>query len=177
MVFDWIDIDACDEWLDELFQRTAAVDAIAVRLKDHSILTSQPVPLFSTVRPVAFISAILQTAARLGKVEMDEMAIQATFDSPVIGSFLSLNICDLSIQAGAVKNFSVVVSDSPNNDVVKLEKVYLSVVPKSALGKGIVLPIFESLKRDSLVCEVEVPCGQDKESIILASVALIINHA
>jgi dynein heavy chain 2 len=173
---DWIDIDPCDEWIDELFQRTAAIDAIAVRLKDHSILTSQPVPLFSTIRPAAFISAILQTAARLGKIEIDEMAIKATFDVPASGAYISLNICDLSIQAGTVKNFSVIVSESPNNDIEKLEKVYLSVVPKSSLGRGIVLPIFESLNRDSLVCEVEVPCGEDTESIVLASVALVINH-
>jgi hypothetical protein len=41
---DWLDIDGVDEWLEQLFARTAALDALAVRVRDHTVLTSQPAP-------------------------------------------------------------------------------------------------------------------------------------
>jgi hypothetical protein len=54
---DWLDID---EWVEQLFIRTAAPDALAMRVRDHAVLTSQPISLFATMR--AFVSALLHGA-------------------------------------------------------------------------------------------------------------------
>ncbi|OHT00931.1 Cytoplasmic dynein 2 heavy chain 1 [Tritrichomonas foetus] len=174
---DWIDCDDVDQWIEELFQRTAALDAIAVRIRDHSVLTSQPLPLYSTMRPGAFISAMMQTAVRMNRTEMNAIKIVATFDRPANDALMSLNICDLVLQAGAVKGGTVTTSDTANNDVFKLDKVYLSICPLSGSSdKALELPIFESLTREKLVAKAEVPSDSARNQVILASAALVLSH-
>jgi hypothetical protein len=41
-----------------------------MRVRDHSVLTSQPIPLFATMRPRAFVSTLLQTGVRMKKAEL-----------------------------------------------------------------------------------------------------------
>lgn len=178
---DWIDIDDnVEQWLEECFQRTAALDQIAVRIRDHSVLTSQPLPLYATMRPAAFVSAVMQTAVRMNKTEMNQIKLVATFDRPASNALMTLNICDLVIQAGTVKGGVVTVSETPNDDIVKLDKVYLSVCPITARvssEESIELPIFESLTREKLVAKAEVPVDSKSSSnVVLASVALVLSH-
>jgi hypothetical protein len=54
---DSLAVDAFDEWIEQLFLQTAALDALVIRIRDHAILTSQPIPLFATMRPRAFVQA------------------------------------------------------------------------------------------------------------------------
>lgn len=174
---DWIDNESVEEFIDELFMKTAALDSLTSRLQDHNILTSQPIPLSSTVRPSAFISALLQSAARNNGSEIDQMKVAATFHSPVSDSYLTINVCDISAQAAIVSNGIFDISTTPNNDLSRLEKVYLNICSlKSKVGSNsIKIPLFEGLTREKLICEVEVPCNDNTEEIILASCALVLS--
>jgi hypothetical protein len=173
---DWLDIDAFEEWLEQLFSRTAALDALATRVRDHSVLTSQPIPLFATMRPRAFVSALLQTAVRMKKVELNGLKVVATFDRPPPAAFMALNVCDLALQTAVVKGPAVAPSDTPNDDVFRLEKLFLSVCPTEAsVGEGaITLPVFENLERERFVAEVEVPASNPAQ-VLLSSAAFVFN--
>jgi hypothetical protein len=172
---EWLDIDAFDEWLEQLFARTAALDALALRVRDHAVLTSQPIPLFATMRPRAFVSALLQTAVRMKKVELNSLKIVATFDRPPSGAVMTLNVCDLALQVAVVKGAAVAPSDTPNDDLSKLDKVLLSICPIETASEGpITLPIFENFTRDRFVAEVEVPAVSATQ-VLLSSAAFVFN--
>jgi hypothetical protein len=102
-----LDVDAFDEWLEQLFAQTAALDALAMRVRDHSVLTSQPISLFAIVKSRAFVSALLQTAVRMRKTELNSLKIVATFDRTPAGTVMSLNVCDLALQAAVVRGGSL----------------------------------------------------------------------
>jgi hypothetical protein len=173
---DWLDIDGFDEWIEQLFIRTAALDALAMRVRDHAVLTSQPIPLFATMRPRAFVSALLQTAVRMKKVELNSLKIVATFERPPPSAIMTLNVCDLALQVAMLKNGAVAPSTTPNDDIMKLEKVLFSICPieTSTVEGPITLPIFENLARERFVAEVEVPAVNPTE-VLLSSAAFVFN--
>ena len=177
---DWIDIDDnVEQWLEQCFERTAALDALSVRVRDNSVLTSQPLPLYATMKPGAFVSALMQAAVRMNKTEMNAIKLAVTFDRPADGSLMSLNICDFTVQAAAVRGGVVTTSETANSDVVKVDKAYLCVCQKKArvADDAIEIPIFESLNREKLVAKAEVPVDSKRKSqVILASAALILSH-
>ncbi|EAY15860.1 Dynein heavy chain family protein [Trichomonas vaginalis G3] len=172
---DWLRSEDISEWLEELFSSTAAVDQCAMRLKDHNVLTSQPVPLKATIRPAAFVMALMQTAARMNNAEMDNMMLTASFNSPPSQSYLTINVCDIAAQVAVVSGGRVTMSKSPNNDIEKVEKFFLSVMPLDRAANGILLPVFESIGRDRLVCKVLTPCDEaEKDALVLSSAAFVL---
>lgn len=172
---DWLHSEEISEWLEELFHATAAVDQCAMRLTSHNILTSQPVPLRATIRPAAFVMALMQTAARMNDAEMDKMMLVATFDSPPQNSLLTINVCDISAQVAIVQGNRITLSKSPNNDVEKVDRFFLSVMPKDNHAQGILVPVFESINRDRLVCKVLTPCNEaEKDALVLSSAAFVL---
>jgi len=168
---DFLDIDSVSEWLEQLFARTAALDALAVRVRDHSVLTSQPVPLFATMKPRAFVSALMQTAVRMNKVELDQLRLVTTFAGPAAGALITLNVCDLALQAGVAKGNAVAPSQTPNDDLCRLDKVFLNVCQGGA-DKAVALPVFESVERDRFVAEVQV-AAESADQVVLASTAFV----
>jgi hypothetical protein len=173
---DWLDVESIDEWLEAVFRRTAALDTLATRVCDHSGLISQPVPLFATMRPSAFLLALFQTAARMNRTELSDLKLVATFTSPAGAAFITLNICDLALQAAVVQGSAVVPSKVPNDDLFRLEKVFLSVCDRNvSLGQNVIgLPMFESPERERFVAEVEVPV-EAADQVVLCSAAFVFN--
>jgi len=143
---DWIDCDSVEEWLELAFSRTASLDALAMRVHDYSVLTTQPIPLYSTMCPRAFISALMQTVVRMKGNEMNDLKIIATFDQPHPQALMSIFISDLVLQAAIVRSCIVSESKSPHNDLFKLNKCFLNICTKEVvLSQSIILPILFTL--------------------------------
>jgi hypothetical protein len=89
---------------------------------------------------------------------------------------MTLNVCDLALQAGIMKGAVVAPSETPNDDLCRIDKVLLSIcAPDAAAVEGsITLPIFESLARDRFVAEVEAPAANADE-VALPSTAFVFN--
>jgi hypothetical protein len=87
-----------------------------------------------------------------------------------------LNVCDLALQAAVVKGPAVAPSDTPNDGVFRLDKVFLSVcATEASVGDGtITLPVFKSLTRERFVAEVEVPAANPNQ-VLLSSAAFVFN--
>jgi hypothetical protein len=174
---DWLEVESIDEWLEEVFRRAATLDELAMRVCHHSLLISEPVPLFATRRPSAFLAALFQTAARMKRTELSDLKLVATFTTPINAALITLNICDLALQAAVVKGSVVVPSEVPDHDLFKLENVFLSVCGSNmSVTRNVVgLPMFESVERRRFVAEVEVPV-EAADEVILCSAAFVFNY-
>ncbi|KAH0791819.1 Cytoplasmic dynein 2 heavy chain 1 [Histomonas meleagridis] len=173
---DWIENEDVFEWLEELFVRTNSIDSISKKINSNSALKSSPIALFSTLKPAAFVSAVMQTAVHTNKIELNDITLKVTFEAPESGAVMTLNISDLMLQAAMVKNNLVTLSDISNNDLFKLGNCYLNICTNKKEKNTIKIPIFESLNHEKLVAEVEVETDNTSNDVILASVAFVLDH-
>ena len=113
---------------------------------------------------VEFTQADLNAASEIIAHRCDKTdVVRGLLETTVYGSRM-----DSQFDLRVLKTFTENSFPPQKKDLEKLDKVILSVIPKTSLRNNLSIPIFESLDRDKLVCEAVVQHPDNIKPIIMS---------
>ena len=178
-------------YIKEIANRKASVNRWMERTENNTLL-SQPLRLSDVFNATTFLNAFLQQTARIcililylfiyfiAKNAIDKLKLVCAFDKVMLpNSPLVLQIEGLLVQGCSFSNGSLVAVDVNSPAVSVLPNLYIAWVPKSEpecykLNESVVIPVYSTLRRDSSLCELRLPCSGNSQSWIVAGAALFL---
>lgn len=172
------------QWLQEVVTRRQALLGWRDRMERETLL-SQPLRLADLFAPRTFLNALRQQTARLCSRAIDSLKLVCSWDPALLArsAKLPINVEGLLIQGcGFSANMlSPLTADSPS--VSRLPAVTIAFIPKEETDpypaeRSLSLPVYLSLSREEMVCELKLPCRPDEQTRwILSGAAIFLTEA
>eukprot|EP00455_Lapot_gusevi_P046341 TRINITY_DN6084_c0_g1_i3.p1 TRINITY_DN6084_c0_g1~~TRINITY_DN6084_c0_g1_i3.p1 ORF type:complete len:235 (-),score=70.87 TRINITY_DN6084_c0_g1_i3:314-1018(-) len=175
---EWPGPEQAAAYLRELALRRLALGHWLERVEARQLL-SRPLRLADLLQPATFLNALLQHTARTLGVAIDQLKLVSTFDAQRLPA-QSVTVCVEAVwlQGAAFVEASSKLGPLPPNaaTLTPLAPIYLAYLPKSepecySDDESVVVPLYYSMTREKLVCQLRLPCQGEAATWILAGVA------
>ncbi|KAJ3141233.1 Cytoplasmic dynein 2 heavy chain 1 [Geranomyces variabilis] len=173
----WEGPETPQHFLREAMANTMAVDSWLEKAVTGNLFKG-PIKMAGLFNPVPFLNALRQHSSRILKVPMDGLRLATTWGStPVPGQSLSVSIDGLLLQGCTFdgKRLSEAQAEDPTFATAPLCNIAWISKEGSRGGKGVLdVPMYTGPSREKVICNVEIPVDGDRDTWILAGVALFL---
>ncbi|TPX62627.1 hypothetical protein PhCBS80983_g00247 [Powellomyces hirtus] len=173
----WEGPERPQHFLRETMSNSLAVESWLER-EGSGTLFQRPVKMAGLFNPVTFLNALRQQSSRMLTVPMDGLRLTTTWGSSSSSSdSLSVTIDGLLLQGCAFdgKRLSEAHAEDPTFLAAPLCKVAWSPKNNDQEARNILkVPMYTGPMREKIICNVDMPVDGDKDTWILAGVALFL---
>ena len=177
----WEGPDNPQDWLIKFEKKANSLLTWINRVQDGSLLSSN-LDLSDLFHPETFFNALRQKSGRELKCPIDALKLVSTFERKSLGGKVNVKLEGMYLQGAGFDSSGRIVDQSSENlqELLSLPMCTIAWVKDSdgtpyADNATVSVPVYFSILRDNLLCELEVPNSGSSEDRIISGVAIFLD--
>ena len=165
-----------EAYLQVLVVKAVALSSWYDRAQSGTILTSK-LRLGDLLRPTTFLNALRQQTAKITGKSVVDLVLSCSWTGSLEGCGLPTTVEGLHIQGAKMVNAALTELSTDDPSWHRMPDLTLGYIPSSKVEKvsGVQVPVYVSRSRESLLCELLIPCPSvEADSWILSGLALVV---
>ena len=176
----WDGPDNPQDWLIKFERKASALLTWVDRTQSGDLLNTH-LSLSDLYHPETFFNALRQKSGRALKCPIDELKLVSTFESKSMGGKISISIDGMYLQGAGFDRGKIVNQSSEDLiELLPLPPCNLAWVKTSdpdpySEGTTVNVPVYFSILRETLLCELKVPNAGNADDRIISGVAIFLD--
>lgn len=176
----WEGPDNPQDWLVKFERKSSAILTWIERTQSGDLLGSK-LDLSELFHPETFFNALRQKSGRELKCPIDELKLVSTFERKSLGGKIAVHLEGMYLQGSGFDGAKIIDQSAENlQELLPLPACTLAWVRKSdsdpySEGTTVSIPVYFSILRESLLCELNVPNAGSSDERIISGVAIILD--
>lgn len=176
----WEGPDNPQDWLVKFERKASAILSWVERVSNGSLLESN-LNLSDLFHPETFFNALRQKSGRALKCPIDDLKLVSTFEKKALGGKIAVHLEGMYLQGAAFDGGKIVDQSSEHlQELLPLPVCTIAWVRKSDAdpymeGSTVSVPVYFSILRDNLLCELQVPNSGSADDRIISGVAMFLD--
>ncbi|XP_026994578.2 cytoplasmic dynein 2 heavy chain 1 isoform X2 [Tachysurus fulvidraco] len=176
----WEGPDDPMQYLRAVVSRALAVQNWVERMERNTLL-SDTLDLSDLFHPQTFLNALRQETARTMSCSMDSLKFVASWKSQISGAKLQVKVGGLQLEGCSFDGNRLSENHHNSPSVCAVPTCYMAWIHQNGPGcyspeECVLLPLYASAERVSVVMHIDVPCGGNQEQCIQCGAALFLKQ-
>jgi dynein heavy chain 2 len=176
----WDGPDNPQDWLVKFERKANALLHWVERVQSGDLLQTS-LDLSELYHPETFFNALRQKSGRELKCPIDALKLSSTFEKKSLGGKLTVSLEGMYLQGAGFESGKIVDQSSEHmQELLSLPPCHISWIKSSqtdpyADGSTVSIPVYFSILRENLLCELNVPNSGSADVRIISGVAMLLD--
>lgn len=176
----WEGPETPQDWLIKFEKKASALLGWVDRIQSGGLLQNS-LDLSHLFHPETFFNALRQKSGRELRSPIDDLKLVSTFERKAVGGKISIQLDGLYLQGSGFSSGKIVDQSSDNlQELLPLPPCTIAWVRKAEAdpyseGSTVNIPVYFSILRENLLCELKIPNSGSADERIISGVAVFLD--